>query len=71
VNRRGSSAQHASNCSAVMNRAQDSERAFPVPHFALPAATPASTLTRLVRDGLPGLAALLRGLGLELVGAVA
>ena len=71
MNRRGSSAQHASNCSAVTNRVQDSERAFPAPRFALPAATPASSLTRVVRGGLLGPAALLRGSGIELLGAVA
>jgi hypothetical protein len=35
-----------------MNIAQDSERAFPIPRFALPAATPASTLTNVVPQGL-------------------
>lgn len=48
MNRSGSSAQQTSNCSLVMNIVQDSERAFPFPRFALPAATPASTRTRLM-----------------------
>lgn len=70
MNRMGSSAQHASNSSAVMNSVQDSERAFPVPRFALPAAIPASSLTRIVRAVLLGPCAP-RGCSTELWGAVA
>lgn len=71
MKRRGSSAQHASNCSLVMNIVQDSERAFPVPRLALPAATPASTLTRLVRQGSSRSRAAIRWCDSELLRAVA
>lgn len=50
MNRNGSLAEHASNCSQVMNSAHHSVLALPSPCFVLPAATPEGTLTRLSSD---------------------
>ena len=70
MNRRGSSRQHASNCSRVTNIVQDSTSALPLPRFVLPTATPVSTLAKLVRPGLSN-CVVLAGRALELLRVIA
>lgn len=43
MNRSGSSAQQASNCSLDLKIVHDSDRAFPLPHCSIPLTTPPST----------------------------